>query len=403
MRLSQNQLDKIKEKYDVNTIWSWSRVEKFMNSPYEFFLKYILNEPEDRQDSIYVTTGSIAHDTLDKYYEYEISYKEMYDNFLDGWTTAIDICDLKFNRTDEEANDKLKEKYFENLSHFFKNHNPYKYRITIEKPVVINVNNNIFVGYIDALYKDEDGNVTIIDFKTSSKYTGKTLEQHSGQLTLYAIGIHQMFNIPFDKIKICFNFLKYVDIQYQQKNGTIKSRQVERCKIGECLQTNVKMWLKDAGYDDIQFENYLKEMTDLNTIECLPKEIQDKYVVDDCHVYIDLNEKLINKWMDTITVNINDINARTKDYDATNNEKYFWDSEESVKAQSYYFANLCSYSANKHKPYKEYLDNLENNKVDMFSGIGSSVGNGNKQNDKDIKVSNDVSYNDIDLSWLQDI
>ena len=37
----------------------------------------------------------------------EIEYKDMIGEFADGWLTAIDIADLKFDRNDEEKN-KLK-------------------------------------------------------------------------------------------------------------------------------------------------------------------------------------------------------------------------------------------------------------------------------------------------------
>lgn len=82
-----------------------------------------------------------------------------------------------------------------------------------------------------------------MDWKTSSIYKGKKAENECGQLVVYAIGLNQQ-GVPMDKIRICWNFLKYVSIQYEQANGAVKTREVERCKIGESLQTNAKMWLK---------------------------------------------------------------------------------------------------------------------------------------------------------------
>ena len=38
--------------------------------------------------------------------------------FDDGWTVAVDIAKLKFDRSDEEKNVKIKDKYYENLIHF---------------------------------------------------------------------------------------------------------------------------------------------------------------------------------------------------------------------------------------------------------------------------------------------
>lgn len=393
-RLSYEELEKIKQKHNVQRIWSWSKMNTYMTSKFEYLLKYILKAKEDRCDSCYVTLGTICHDTLDKFYEGKIEYDDMIDDYNDGFTTAITIADLKFNRSDEDKNKSIGEKYNENLVHFFKNHTVYKYKLLVEKPIIVNINGNVFVGYIDALYKDDDGNYYILDFKSSSIYTGKTLEENSGQLTIYAIGLHQM-GIPLDKIKPCFNFLKYCTIKYEQKNGTVKYRNVERCKIGESLQSNAKTWLKHFGYEP---DEYLMKMLDTNGIDCLPDEVKAKYEITDCHVYIDLTEKLVQKWTDFITTTLKDIELREEDYEETKALECFWDDEEDVKAQSYYFANLCSYSATKHLPYKAYLEKFEaaQKNDDMFGGLlGDTVSSSSKVIDN--------KNDDLDLSWLDNI
>lgn len=392
-RLTHEELEKIKKKYNVQRLWSWSRMNTYMTSKFEYLLKYILKSKEDRCDSSYVTLGTICHDTLDKFYEGKIKYEDMIEDYNDGFTTAIVIANLKFNRSDEEKNKSIGEKYNENLVHFFNNHTVYKYKLLVEKPIVVNIDGNVFVGYIDALYKDDDGYYHIIDFKSSSIYTGKTLEENSGQLTIYAVGLHQL-GIPYDKIKAQFNFLKYCTIKYEQKNGAIKYRNVERCKIGESLQSNAKTWLKHFGYEP---DEYLKMLLDTNGIDCLPKEVKAKYEITDCHVDVDLSDKAIKKWFDIVTDTLIDIEMREKDYEETKSLQCFWDDEESVQAQSYYFANLCSYSAQKHLPYKAYLEKFEANKNDMFSGLLGT--NSSASSSKVIEN----STNEVDLSWLDNI
>lgn len=407
MRLNNEDLEKIKQKYNTDRLWSWSRVNTFITSPYEYMLKYVLHKPEDRCDSCYNVLGTICHDTLDSFYEGKIKYEDMIDNYNDGFLTNITVLGLKFDRNNEEKNSSIGNRYNENLIHFFKNHTVYKHKLSIEKPVVINVNDNIFVGYIDAMYTDDDGNYHIIDFKSSSIYTGKTLEEHSGQLVLYAYGLSQMKNIPLEKININFNFLKYCTIEYEQANGKVKTRNVERSKIGESLQSNAKVWLKKFGYED-ELDEYLKLLLDTNTIECLPKEVQDKYKITDCYVYIDLTDKLLNKWIDTITTTIKDIELREKDYKETHNDKVFWDTDESIEKQNYYFATLCGYSRKLHKPFDEFLNKLEakKNGSDLYSNVGSDV----SSITSDVVCSNSSNSNSssnnepkIDLSWLDNI
>ena len=239
-RLTDQQLEKIRHEHNVDRIWSWSRVNTFITSPYEYFLKYILQESEDRTDCCYGVLGNICHDTLDSYYEGKIPYEKMIETFEDGWISSIDVLGLKFDRNDETKNDSISNKYKIDLQYFFKQHIPYKEKLLIEKPIKVNINGEIFVGYIDAIYKDRDGIYNIIDFKTSTQYTGKNLIDHSGQLILYALGLNQT-GIPFEKIRIKFNFLKYVNVQQQQKKkGSLpKYRDIERCLLGEKLKSNI--------------------------------------------------------------------------------------------------------------------------------------------------------------------
>lgn len=393
-RLTHEELENIKARYNVDRLWSWSRMNTYMTSKFEYLLKYILKSKEDRCDSCYVTLGSICHSTLEKFYEGKIKYEDMIEDYNDGFTTAIVIADLKFNRSDEEKNKSIGEKYNDNLIHFFRNHTVYKHKILVEKPIVVNINGNVFVGYIDALYKDDDGNYHILDFKSSSIYMGSTLTKNSGQLILYSIGLYQM-GIPLDKIKPQFNFLKYCTIKYEQKNGTVKYRNVERCKIGESLQSNAKSWLKEFGYEP---DEYLKQMLDTNSIDCLPDEVKEKYEITDCHVDVDLTEETAQHWTNLVATTLQDIELREKDYEETKAVECFWDDEEDVKEQSYYFANLCSYSATKHLPYKAYLEKLEAaQNGDIFGNVLSGTVKASS-----IQVISNKS-DDVDLSWLDQI
>lgn len=396
-RLTSEQLQELMKKEGADRLWSWSKINCFHTSPYEYYLKYIKKAKEDRADSIYVTTGGLAHNILEKFYTDEITFDKMIDEFEDGWMVAAEIADLKFDRSDEERNGKIKDKYYENLIHFFNNHTILKNKPIIEQFVKVKVGDNLFQGYIDCAFKDDEECFNIVDFKTSSIYKGAKAENECGQLVLYALGLNQQ-GVPMDKIKICWNFLKYVSIQYQQKNGEIKTREVERCKIGESLQSNAKTWLKAFGYEP---DEYLKAMLDTNSIDCLPEEVREKYVISDCYVYVDLTDELINKWTEHVTTVIKDIELREADYEESHSDVCFWDTDDSVKAQSYYFANLCGFSRKLHKPYDEYCKKLESvqNGQDLFAGVGAD-------NETVTTSSSNVINNksdELDLSWLDSI
>lgn len=393
MRKTREELDEFMKEKGADRLWSFSRVSTFITSPYEYFLRYVKKVPEDRLDCIYTATGTLAHDILDKFYEKKINYKDMIQEFKDGWAVNRDMADLKFDRNDSEKDKTIAEKYYNDLYLCFKNYIPIKEKICIEPFVTTNIDGNIFIGYIDAIYKDENGIYNIIDFKTSSKYTGDSLKEHSGQLILYAIALNQK-GIPFENIRCKFDFLKYVNVSYEQKNGKIKMRSIERSKLGSSLNTPVKMWLKEFSYDEDTSQEYLDNINKLNDLSILPDNVKEKFIIENCYVEVPLDSS-IDKWATKITNTIKDIELREKDYKRTGSEKVFYDTEESVAKESYYFATLCGYSQNKHIPYRNYLEKLERKESgeDLFDNVGS---------DLEVEVSN-TSVSDGSLDWLDEL
>ena len=392
-RKTHKELERLMKQEDVSRLWSWSKWDTFFNSPYEYYLKYIKKIPEDRTDCIYVVTGSIAHDILEKLYCGKLKYEDMISNFEDGWLSAYEISSMKFDRNDEEKDRKIANKYYLDLRHFFQNHQVLPYKPMIEEFAKVKVGNNLFQGYIDVCFKDDEGNYHIVDWKTSSQYKGKTITEKCGQLVIYAMALMQQ-GIPMDKIKICWNFLKYVNVTTELKNGTVKERTIERFEIGDKLKSNAKTWLKSFGYSNEEIEDYLEKLVFTNDIEVLPEEVQNKYKFSDCYSYIPLTQELIDTWSDLIIKTIDQIEYCEKEYADSQSDKVWWDTDENVEKQSYYFATLCGYSANLHLPYKQYLERLEATKDggDMFNNIGT--------NTDEMNVGQTV---DEDLSWLDEI
>ena len=253
----------------------------------------------------------------------------------------------------------------------------------------IKIGNFVFVGYIDMFRKDKDGNFIIQDWKTSTIYKGKKIDEEAAQLLLYAEGARQQ-GVPIDKIKCCWNFVKYVDVTYEQANGKLATRQIERNKIGEKLSANVKMWLKKFGYKD-EIELYINKLKETNSLSELPNEVQDKYNITDCYVYIPFTDETLNDLKLRILNTLPEIVNKTNEYVDTLNEALFYDDMENVKKESFYFANLCEYSANLHKPYANYLKSIEE-KDNVFAGVGEEKNN-----------TNVVENQDDELAWLNEI
>lgn len=358
MRLTNEQLEEIKKDYGVDVLWSWSKISSWYTSKYEWFLHYIMHEEPDRLDCIYGKEGSYSHDIIEKYYNKEIPYKEMINDFQYSWDTARDMLGLKFNRSDAEKDKSVAKRYYNNLKLFFEHHQPLDYKLHTEEFAIIKVGNNVLQGYIDAWYQDENNVIHIIDWKTSSIYTGKTLEEKSGQLVCYAMYFMQK-GIPIDRIKLHFNFLKYATITYEQANGKIKSTNVERGQLGDKLQSSCKMWLKKLGYED-KLDDYLKRVLDTSDIKCLPKDIQEKISISDCYVDVPLTMELVKYWKNYIITTINEIEEKIMLYEIYGDESVFYDSIDDIEKESFYYATLSEYSANKNICYAKYLEQLDN-------------------------------------------
>lgn len=394
MRVSYEDLKKLCEALGTDRLNSWSRVNCVHNSLYEYLLKYILHIKEDRDDSIYKVTGGISHDIMERFYTHELDYDKMAEEFDDGWMTAFDIAELKFVRGDGKRNQSIADKYYYDLKNFFETHEIITDPIDIEQFVTVKVGDEYYQGYIDALIKHEDGSYTILDWKTSSIYKGDKAKNECGQLVMYSLALHQK-GIPFDKIKIAWNFLKYQCVTVQSKKGVKKVREIERCTLGEKLQANAKMWLKEFGYTEDQVFEYLDKLAQTNDIKVLPEEVQAKYEFHDCYVYVELTQELIDYWTNFIIDTMKEIRSKEAQYEELKEagkyeeaDKLWWEDEESVKKQSYYLSNLCGYSPNLHKPYKAYLETLDAQKNGDILGT---------------KKKSDEEYAIDDLGWLNNL
>lgn len=362
-RKTSKELTELCNKFGVKTLWSWSRYHCWTQDTWEYFLKYILHEKEDRTNSIYCVSGGNVHDIIEDLYTDKIKYEDMLDAYEDSLFT-MNCAELKYNRSDSDKNDAIADKYENCIRHFFKNHDMIQFPHMVEHFITIKISDDIYMqGYVDMLYiekykenGEEKKRVHIVDWKTSTRYQGKKIDEECGQLVLYAEGIRQALNIPLCDIVCEWNFLKYVTITYEQKNGKTKDRFVERNKIGESLVNTAKMWLKDTGYDN-DIEKYIDEMVLNNNIDCLPKEVREKFIIKDCYVQVPLSEEKINDLKNDIISTVSEINEKTEEYEKSKDENIFW--QDVTDADEFRLATLSGYSRQKHKPYDAYLKEKE--------------------------------------------
>lgn len=393
IRKTREELNEICKNLNVKVLDSWSKYHCYKQDKWEAFLKYVLHEKEDRTNGIYAISGGYCHDIIEKLYSGEIEYKDMINLYEDSLLT-MNIAELKYDRNDAEKNERIANKYENCVRHFFQNHNVIEQPHRIEHFITIRICDDIVLqGYIDFLftekYLDDNGNektrIRIVDWKTSTRYSGKKIDQESGQLLIYAEGIRQALGVPLEDIICEWNFLKYVTVTYEQKNGKKKDRYIERNVIGESLVNTAKMWLKEFGYEE-NIDSYVDKMIMENTIECLPDDVKSKFEIKDCYVQVPLSEDKVNELKKDITDTIHEFRQKEKEYKETKDEMLFW--QDVTDADAFRLATLSGYSRALHKPYDDYLK-----EQDMFKN--------NTKDDSD-SVENNTEEDDL-LSFLDSL
>ena len=402
-RKSYEYLNKLKKKLNTDTLWSWSRYNSYHNDEYGYLLKYIKHIPETQKDSIWGISGGSVHDILERYYIGEIKYEDMLQEYEEK-LFEMNSMELKYNKINKDMNDKISDKYEDSIRHFLINYKPIEAKVITEQFVTIKVGNYYFQGYIDFIYKDVDGNYIIEDFKTSTIYTGAKKQNESKQLLLYSQSLIQK-GISINKIKLRWNFLKYCTVTSclvgKDKEGNYKTKE-KNCVRSQWVKEsskNIEKWLKKEEYDELEIVDILETCIENNNLETLPKSIQDKFSIKDCYVYIDLNEESINTLNDEIVETLGEIveNTKTtnlllkqlegldaiKDKDKisainTKVDEMWWTDID--RSKEYYFYNLCGYSRKQHKPWNEYLNDINSFAKDKIE-----------------------DENDSSLDWLNDL
>lgn len=386
MRLTGEQLEELKNKLGFKgDWWSYSRIDTYRNSPYEYFLKYIKHEkPLGQVQSAYGIMGNIAHSILESYYNGELEYSQLLNEYETQYALQIDMLGLRFDKTDDEKNEKIGKNYYENMKEFFQWFRPITKEsvrgIKMESFVPIKITDDIYLqGYIDQLHLDMNNEYWITDFKTSSLYRGQDMINHSHQLVLYAEGVRQKGIAP-ERIHCGFNFLKYVKFTYVQVNGDKKEQIIERTKLVDPVSKKAYSWMKKNKIDKYEeiFELIKENPYFINNVKVL---VDAGFKIEDAYVWIDNPFEVFKELKEDILQTVGEINKLTEEYNNTKNEKLWWDTEDNLQKNDYYFSQLCDFSYDQLKPYKTWKEKQEAEREAANDLLGTMSKKENKEND----------------------
>lgn len=86
-RLTKEQLNALKKKYNVDRIWSYSRISKFEACPVDYVATYLWHM-DLAKGNIYSFMGSQFHQEMEDFYNHEIGYDDLYkqwSKFVTKW------------------------------------------------------------------------------------------------------------------------------------------------------------------------------------------------------------------------------------------------------------------------------------------------------------------------------
>lgn len=273
---------------------SFSKLEKFLKCKRCFKYMYIDKYKIEYKDNLHADVGTICHDIIEWSSTENWSRDKIINTFNER---ARNICNKYSMRVDIPL--------VQSTKHFFTDSNfmntIYERGVEVEFEVPVyhklkydgEPNKEYWlVGFIDMVVHNEDGSISIVDFKTSntSGYTGKKKEQAFLQIYSYAYLYEALYR---NRVKdVAWLFIKYCNMSFVDSKGkNRKSSKVERRNIKEEFRTK-------NGVDSL-------EITDcLDTYE---------YTKDNRLVYI---KKLIDIFNDTKSEGM---------FEASDRDKYYCD------------------------------------------------------------------------------
>lgn len=193
-------------------LFSFSKLTTFKTCPLSYYYTYVKKGP--REDNIYSFLGKEIHSCLEDLQQGLISK----ENAIDRFEMAVADADmLGFEFPTENS----KNNFVECMILYFKNYKAFT-DITdfgIEEYFEIDVSGVTMRGYIDIYTIEDDKYIDVYDYKSSSKFSKKDLEEKKIQLILYGIALKNKY--PDKEVRsLNFDMCKYS----KNKRGTLVER-----------------------------------------------------------------------------------------------------------------------------------------------------------------------------------
>ena len=316
----------IRELREKGTIlYSYSRINAFNTCKYEYYKTYL--QKNRGIGNCYSEMGSFVHGFIENAYRQKQTETDDFTRELCVKLAELELLDMDF------PNEKIKNAFTNDMIHFTDHFKKLDGEFVLEKAFIIEIEGHWFIGYIDAVRLAE-GEIHVIDWKTSSKFSSKKIVEAGRQLALYKLALEKGYDIEVHKVM--WNMLKYVYVCHERKNKSIMRKMVNRGKIVSTMKDALEKDMKQQGLSDVEIFLYMEQALATNSLDVLPEFIKEKYWLEDCYLEYEVNEQVINELHSYIKESIAQIESK----DVNNIEEW---RPLNVEKESFYCNTLCNH------------------------------------------------------------
>ena len=336
-------------------IFSFSKLDTVYECKYSFYKNYI-EKAKVEKDNAYSYLGGKIHDALEHVYKgdslvVEEGKEELTprEYIVHRWYEALDeMYNIKHF---EFPSDAIKINYEKSMANYVHNFTKEDKKAILESTMLINLEGVWIMGFIDVLQADEiEGtkSLRVVDYKTSTLYTGDKKKEKGRQLVLYALAVENATNYPVTSV--AWDFLKYATFRYLGKSRK-KGENLMRCKA-------TSYWQKEIINELIALDYDMNTAVDMwaagDAIGAIPKEVEHMFEVTGSIIDYDYNDETKQELIDWVLETVAEVHDMK--------ESGIYPAKKIDKSNEFGCASLCPY---KHQceAYKSYLKKYPQNVV----------------------------------------
>ncbi len=336
-RAKEERLEALKKQ--GKNIYSISRLNSLEQCPYSAYITYVLDDRGD--DNVWAALGSIMHDTLQDIIDNGTSTDSLMKSLNDG-IDNMEISGIDFPK-DRNGGTAIRDNWIANMIGFCENFKAPKGKFKTEQLVVYKISDEDYMhGYIDLMPINDDGTVSVFDWKTSSQFKGDHLIEAGRQLVLYALALEQE---GYKVDKLAWVMLKYCVVKWKQKNGKIKEKVCEWRNYVAQIRPYLLNPPVAVDIDEFELDAIVAKAVEENSLDGLPTELREQFEVSQYIRYYDYNQEVVDETLNYVKNQIQSYKDRGKD------EKNY--PPKDIANDSYFCSALCGHKK-KCPYYKDY-------------------------------------------------